>query len=172
MIFLIRDLFLQRFRAARQPTIRLQRWRISCGTCTEPWPTMPSGSTPAKSSSRTPRWPSNAASWTASSNWLSTPTRTETYSETSEEPQKSDYLHAFNFVFWHCVLSRFYRILRQGIIWLIAFWLVDVWSGHQIYPKFVKFPAWDTALASLNVPFVNMTSFLFKAFSRAHSTSV
>lgn len=53
---------LQRSRAAQPRTTRRRRWRTSCATCTAPWPVMPFGSTRAKSSCRTPRWPSSAAS--------------------------------------------------------------------------------------------------------------
>lgn len=76
---------LQHFRASQQLMIRLQQWRISCVTYMVRWHMMWFGSMPARNSCRMPKWLLSGVLWIAFSNWHSTQTKTETFSETSEK---------------------------------------------------------------------------------------
>lgn len=121
---------LQHFSAAQQLTIRQQPWRISCVTCMEPWPMMPSGSTPVKSSSRTPRWPSNAASWTASSNWHSTPIRMGTSTETSEETHKCLFL-----LISTLCLNQMWCMMQPPLYSFVWHFVSQTWFLSLLHPQ-------------------------------------
>lgn len=122
---------LQRSRAAQQRMTRQQQWRIFCATCTVPWPVMPFGSMRVRTSCRMPRWLSSAALWTASLNWPSTPTRMETFSETSEwlqwdlchtvsHFQQYFPFHSFPIVLKPLALGRLWRWTKKSLVFEVC----------------------------------------------------
>lgn len=102
--------------------IRLQQWRISCVTSMVQWRMMSSGSMPVRNSYRMPRWLLNVVSWIASSNWLSTQTRMETFCETSERTIQISFCQERSLKEWLeivpsfvCMTPLFSRVLQEHI---------------------------------------------------------